>query len=68
MQRQTIGVDLAKNVFELAISRRPGKVHQRKRLSRARLLLALPRVLQRSPFRWAVCLRGDHGVRERNRE
>jgi transposase len=35
---QTIGIDLAKNVFELAISRRPGKVHQRRRLSRARLL------------------------------
>ena len=38
MQRQTIGVDLAKNVFELAISRRPGKVHKRRRLSRARFL------------------------------
>jgi transposase len=38
MQRQTIGIDLAKNVFELAISKRPGKVHQRRRLSRARLL------------------------------
>ena len=38
MQRQTIGIDLAKNVFEVAISRSPGKIHQRRRLSRARFL------------------------------
>ena len=37
MQR-TIAVDLAKNVFEIAVSRHPGKVAERHRVSRARLL------------------------------
>ena len=34
----TIAVDLAKNVFELAVSDRPGRVASRHRLSRAQLL------------------------------
>ena len=34
MQDTTIAVDLAKSVFEVAVSRRPGKVAERKRLSR----------------------------------
>jgi transposase len=34
MQHTTIAVDLAKSVFELAVSERPGKVTERKRLSR----------------------------------
>ena len=38
MQSTTIAVDLAKNVFEVAISRQPGKVAERHRVSRARLL------------------------------
>jgi len=41
MQHTTIAVDLAKSVFEVAVSRRPGKIAERKRLSRgqfARLL------------------------------
>jgi hypothetical protein len=38
MQSTTIAVDLAKNVFEIAISRQPGKVAERHRVSRARLL------------------------------
>ena len=38
MQSTTIAVDLAKNVFEIAVSRRPGKVAERQRLSRARFL------------------------------
>lgn len=45
MQDTTIAVDLAKSVFEIAISRRPGKVAERHRLSRgqfARLLGAHP--------------------------
>lgn len=36
--KTTIAVDLAKNVFEIALSRHPGKVTERHRLSRARLL------------------------------
>jgi transposase len=38
MQSTLIAVDLAKNVFEIAVSRRPGKVAERHRLSRARFL------------------------------
>ena len=34
----TIAVDLAKSVFEIAVSHSPGRVHQRRRLSRARFL------------------------------
>ena len=36
--KTTIAVDLAKNVFEIAVSVHPGKVAERHRLSRARLL------------------------------
>ena len=35
MSSVTIAVDLAKNVFELAVSPHPGKISERKRLSRA---------------------------------
>jgi len=38
MQHPTIAVDLAKNVFEIAVSRRVGKVHERKRLPRSQFL------------------------------
>ena len=38
MQSTLIAVDLAKNVFEIAVSRQPGKVAERHRLSRARFL------------------------------
>ena len=38
MQSTTIAVDLAKNVFEIAVSRRPGKVVERHRLSRVGFL------------------------------
>jgi len=36
--KPTIAVDLAKSVFEIAISKHPGKVAERHRLSRSRLL------------------------------
>ncbi len=36
MQHTTIAVDLAKSVFELAVSDRPGQVSERHRLSRTR--------------------------------
>lgn len=38
MESTTIAVDLAKNVFEIAVSRRAGKVSERHRLSRDRFL------------------------------
>ena len=36
--KPTIAVDLAKSVFEVAVSQRPGRVEQRRRLSRRRFL------------------------------
>ena len=38
MKDKTIGVDLAKNVFEIGISERPGEVKETYRLSRAKFL------------------------------
>ena len=38
MQHTTIAVDLAKSVFQVAISHRPGRVDAEHRLSRARFL------------------------------
>lgn len=38
MNTTTIAVDLAKNVFQVAISRHPGKVAEQRRLSRAQFL------------------------------
>ena len=38
MQSTTIAVDLAKDVFEIAVSRFPGKVAERRRLSRTKFL------------------------------
>jgi transposase len=37
MTSMQIGVDLAKSVFEVAVSTVPGRVHERRRLSRAAL-------------------------------
>ena len=37
-EHTTIGVDLSKNVFEIAVSKYPGRVCERKRLSRAQFL------------------------------
>lgn len=38
MQSTMIGVDLAKSVFQIAVSRRPGKVAESHRLSRSKFL------------------------------
>ena len=38
MQHTTIAVDLAKSVFQVAVSHHPGRVDEEHRLSRARLL------------------------------
>src|SRR5262245_50107098 len=35
-ESSVIGVDLAKSVFEIAVSRQPGRISERHRLSRAR--------------------------------
>ena len=38
MEHTTIAVDLAKSVFQIAVSRRPGRMDEERRLSRDRLL------------------------------
>lgn len=38
MQYTTIAVDLAKSVFQVAVSHRPGRVDEQHRLSRGRFL------------------------------
>jgi transposase len=38
MKDTTIAVDIAKNVFEIAVSNRPGKVHETHRLARGKFL------------------------------
>lgn len=38
MERTTIAVDLAKSVFQVAVSRHPGRVDEERRLSRDRFL------------------------------
>lgn len=38
MQHTAIAVDLAKSVFQVAVSHRPGQVDQERRLSRSRVL------------------------------
>jgi transposase len=46
MEHTTIAVDLAKSVFQVAVSHRPGHLDEERRLSRARLL---PFFAQRPP-------------------
>ncbi len=46
MEHTTIGVDLAKSVFQVAVSRRPGHVDQERRVSRSRIL---PHFAQQPP-------------------
>ena len=46
MEHTTIAVDLAKSVFQIAISRRPGRVDEERRLSRGRFL---PYLAQQRP-------------------
>jgi hypothetical protein len=38
MEHTTIAVDLAKSVFQVAVSRQPGRVDEERRLSRDRFL------------------------------
>ena len=48
MSTTQIGVDLAKTVFEIAVSDAPGQVRERKRLTRARLRHFCPECERRS--------------------
>jgi len=48
MKHTTIAVDLAKNVFEIAVSERPGHISERKRVSRKRFV---PFFAERQPAR-----------------
>lgn len=48
-QHTTIAIDVAKSVFEVAISRRPGRVSTRHRLTRKRFARLLAETL---PPRW----------------
>ena len=57
MQDTTIAVDLAKSVFEVAVSQRPGTVRERRRLSRTQFA----RLLERTGARDT----GDGGLRHR---
>ena len=43
MEHTTIAVDLAKSVFQVAVSHRPGRVDEERRLSRDRFLEFSPR-------------------------
>ena len=61
MQDTTIAVDLAKSVFEVAVSHSPGKVSKRHRLSRKGLRHFLPSAA-RSPECFGSAAR--HPVRE----
>ena len=60
----TIAVDLAKSVFEVAVSSHPGRVTERQRLSRAALARFLAQRLQEDvavPV-YDSLARGDHPV------
>lgn len=63
MQSTTIAVDLAKNVFEVAVSQRAGKVSDRRRLTRAQFT----RFLREQPpalFVMEACGTAHHWARE----
>ncbi|MDY7094153.1 MAG: IS110 family transposase [Acidobacteriota bacterium] len=63
MKTTTIAIDVAKNVFEIAVSNRPGKVAQTHRLSRTKLL----RFFAQQPAATVVleaCTSAHHWARE----
>lgn len=63
MKNTTIAIDVAKNVFEIAVSVRPGKVSETHRLSRAKLLAFFA---QRTPSTVVMeaCTSAHHWARE----
>jgi transposase len=44
MKHKTVAVDIAKDIFEIAVSEKPGQVSQQKRLSRSRFLLFFTKI------------------------
>ena len=48
MRRSTIAIDVAKSVFQVAVSSKPGRVDRQQRLSRGRLL----EFIARQPPAW----------------
>lgn len=63
MQHATIAVDLAKSVFEIAVSRHQGKVAEGHRLSRERFLSFLAEHLPATVLMEA-CGSAHHGARQ----
>jgi transposase len=63
MKPTTVAVDLAKNVFEVAVSRRAGKVSERKRLCRTAFALYF-RKLQPATVLMEACGSAHHWARE----
>lgn len=63
MKPTTVAVDLAKSVFEVAVSRRAGRVFERKRLSRAAFTLYF-RNLQPATVLMEACGSAHHWARE----
>lgn len=63
MKGTTIAIDIAKNVFELAVSPRPGKVSETHRLSRAKLLMFFAR-RPASTVVMEACTSAHHWARE----
>lgn len=63
MENTTIAIDVAKNVFEIAVSHRPGKVSEAHRLSRTKLL---PFFAQRPSCRVVLeaCTSSHHWARK----
>jgi hypothetical protein len=55
MQHTTIAIDLAKSVFEVGISDRPGHVCEQHRLSRSQLRYSL-RTERRQPSYWKLAV------------
>jgi hypothetical protein len=58
----TIAVDLAKSVFEVAVSEVPGRVSQRKRLNRAGLALCAN--MSETAYPWDISEQGGEGIRD----
>ena len=54
MEHTTIAVDLAKSVFQVAVSHQPGRVDEERRLSRDRFLESCCRTPLQQRLDWTV--------------
>ena len=59
MEHKTVAVDIAKDVFEIAVSDKPGRVLQRKRVTRSRFLKLFANL---PPSSWRLVGRPISGV------